>query len=267
MNVDDGSISIPVEGSTFTMQLRPLFEEGSSAQARFTAYAQQGKLVSLGDFSFLPISLSGVLVQAMAVQSGAGDFAIEVDWKDRSAAKQIALERGASYREKSFIAIPQNATQDSLDSAVSAGKGYVTFASPGVLGVRNDFADSEKANADLSATGLELSFPPSEASFANQSGEQGLQALQTLLDAFSSAGINAAIVESSVSRARLPDRLDHEGTVFYTGGREVEFSGTGSGQPGENGTVLLELSFEAVGSSVSRIISAKEAAPAQAESG
>lgn len=255
LRVEGQDMTTTVDGTSFSMQLRPIFEEGSAAQATFVASVQNGVIVQLGNFALLPEYLSGVVAQAALVEEKQADFSVEVAWQNRSAAKAIAASAGASYKEKSFIIVPQSAPKQQLDAVAASGKDYVTGVQLGIISVRNGFVDRLRAEGDLSAAGLSGEFPESVALFANQSGNGSAVALAEKLHA---EGIGAKVASRKASKATLPDMIESGGKKFRTGGIKVSFEQVAEA---ENGTVSLLLEFQAEGSALSRLISVKQVHP------
>ncbi len=244
-------ISTAVDGTSFSMQLRPVFDEGSTAPATFAANIENGIMVSLGNFAMLPTYVSGALVPVPLVGETQAAFSVAVPWQNRSAAKPLAAAAGAIYREKSFITVSQNATQQQLQ-AFASGKGYISAVQPGVISVKNGFVDRLMAQGDLAKAGLAGGFPDSLATFANASGNRSAGSLAANLKA---AGIDATLVSSRTLKARLPDVIEKGGKKFRTGGIGVSFEQTGEAV---NNTVYLSIDFSADGSTLYQLLSVKQ---------
>lgn len=254
LKVEGTDMATTVDGTSFSMQMRPIFEEGAVAPATFVASVENGVIVQLGNFALLPEYQSGVVAQATLVEERQADSSVEVAWQNRSAAKPFAVSDGATYKEKSFIIVPQNASQQQLNAIGASGRDYVTGLQAGIISVRNGFADRLRAEGDLAAAGLAGAFPESIALFANQSGNESAVALAEKLNA---EGIGAKVVSRKVSKAALPGMIESGGKKFRTGGLEVTFEQTADAA---NGTVHLSLEFQAEGSTISRMISVKQVA-------
>jgi len=251
LRVDAQDISTTVDGTSFNIQLRPIFDEGSVAAATFVAVVENGVLSQLGNFVILPSYVQGATAQAILVAEKEADFSVEVPWEDRSAAKPIAIAEGAAYKEKSYIIVQQNATSAQLSALSTAGKDYITGAQAGIVSVRNGYENRSRAEADLLAAGLEMEFPASLATFGNQSENRSL----SLVEKLNASGISAKTVSRKTSTARLPDFVEKDGRKYRTNGIVATFEQTGEAL---NGSVLLSLDFQAEGSFVSRLVSVRQ---------
>lgn len=253
LKVEGTDITTTVDGTSFSMQMRPIFEEGSVAPATFVASVQNGVIVQLGNFALLPDYQSGVVAQAALVEQKQADLSVEVAWQNRSAAKAIAVSQGAAYKEKSYIIVPQGASQAQMSAIAASGKDYITGVQLGIISVSNGFVDRLRAEGDLANAGLAGEFPVSIALFSNQSGNESVVALAEKLN---ENGIESAVVSRKVSKATLPDIIENAGKKYRTGGIVVSFEQVAEA---ENGTVFLSLEFQSEGSSLSRLISVKQA--------
>ncbi len=257
--VQGDGITTTVEGTSFRFQMRPIFEEGSQFPASFSAIAQGGQLVSMGNFNILPAYVQGAIVQAELISGSAGQIFVEVLWSNRTAAKSVVKESGAAYRERSFIIVPANATQTQLAALQQAGKEYVTAIQQGVISVRNDFTDVNRSITDLQNAGIPATFPTSIALFENATAEENAVALVGKLK---EAGIEAKITRSKTVRAALPDFIEKDGKRYSAKDGVVEFE---LASEAVNGTVFLAIDFEAQGSAVARILNVGQVAAQIAE--
>lgn len=247
VRVDAEDVSTEVEGTSFSMQIRPIFEEGATVPATFTVAVENGKIVSLGEFSLLPAYVAGAVVFAPLSGEPATSFDIEVAWPNRTAAKEIARQQGAAFTEKSYI-IVANATAEQLSAVRSAGSSFVTQAQQNRISVRNGFEDAELANSVLSSANLTGEYPPSVATTANQSSNGSASALYA---AFEQAGIVGRLNERTVAKVALPSEFEVDGKKYTSEGVEFEID---SRQLSEGGA-WVRLDFETTGSAVYRIIS------------
>jgi hypothetical protein len=247
ITVQGDGITTKAEGTTFDTQLRPIYEEGSRHEAQILVALQGVKIVGLGSFAILPKTVYGAVAVMEIVSAPTAEYAVEVPWEGRAAAKKIALQKGAAYKEKSYIEIPTNA---SLDSVSAAGKLlFATGAQAGIVSVRNDFADRGLAESQLMLLGLPCNFPPSVASFPNTTGNQSASAL---VEALFAAGINATLKEASTLTVKLPEYIEKDGQRYYAEGFEITFDTQGALPGAANATVSID--FAAEGSRVGRIL-------------
>lgn len=246
-------ITTTAESSSFRMQARPVYEEGSVVPASFVAQVQSGQLVSMGSFTFLPVYVAGAIVQASVLSGGESEYYLEIPWESRVLSKGIAKEAGAIYRERSYVLMPQNVTQQQISAAQSAGSEYVTAVQPGIISVRNDFEDRLRASGDLQAAGILATFPPSVAYFENASGNGSALSLLSKLEA---ANVSAKLASSRSARVKLPAAFEFEGVKYSTSENEIVVEQVADVL---NGTIWLALDFEAAGSRVARVISARQA--------
>lgn len=261
MRVEGGGISTTVEGASFTMQIRPAYEEGAIVPVTFVANVQNGQIADIRNFAFLPDVISGVRVLA-SVQSLQQNEYVQVAWENRTAAKAIVVAENASYKEKSFISVQQNATKEQLDSALAAGKDYVTGVQSGIISVRNDFSDRRRAEADLGALGLQAVFPYSLASFGNASNGTNVSArVAALAEKLRAAGMDAEVYSHTGIVAKLPGSFEYGGKKYSGEGIVI---GVDQAE-GMNGTeAWLELDFQAAGSTITRITAARQVAAPEA---
>lgn len=257
IRIQGNGLTTEAQGNTFKWQIRPIYPEGSKVPARFVARAQGGVMVGAGSLVLLPEFVSGAFVEA-GIESALPELAqIEVEWANRSAAQLLARNAGASYKEKSFINILQNATQAQLDSIRAYD--YATAVQSGLVSVKNEFGNEGRAMADLALLKLQPSFPASIAYFENSSQNQSENLTAMLLSEMQSAGINAVLVAKTRLRVRLPATIESGGKEYFTGGRVLDVE---TGTLAQNATRLnITLDFESAGSSITRIVSARQAAP------
>ncbi len=249
IKVETDGATVSVEGTSFNMKMRPLYEEGAKVPSRFSANVQDGQLVSISNFMFLPSAITGAQVSAQLLNTSRTDYAVEVAWENRTAAKQPALSEGAAYRQKSFIIIPQNASQAQLDALKIYD--YITAAQPGILSVKNDFIDIETAKSHLSLMRLEASFPPSLATFSNDTGNKSA----ALAEKLNAEGINATLTSRQTARAALPEFIEQGGKKYSTRSAVVEFELPDSSNLANATTIGLVLDFEAAGNAITSITS------------
>jgi len=246
-------VSAEVEGATFKVQGRPIYEEGSVLPAQMSVQVENGIIIGMGNLNILPESVSGVAVEAEVISEPAGEYSVEVPWEARAAAKQIATEAGATYRQKSFVIVPLNATTQQLDAIKLYS--YVTGSQPGIVSVQNDFVNVSRAEGDFVLARMPPVFPPSVAVFANDSGGERAKALSEKLQG---AGIAATVVSRTTAKVKLPETIEYSGKTYYTGGKVLDVEVTGTVAAG--GTVKLLLDFTTAGSSISQITGVKQAA-------
>jgi len=252
IRVQGADMSTTAEGTSFTAQINPSYDEGAIGEAVFAVEIENGVVRDIGNFMLLPLQMAGVRVNATLVGGQQSESLVEISWQNRSAARQIAKSEGASYKEKSYIIVAPNATKEQLAAAYANGTGYVTGVQAGLISVRNDFSDYSRASADMKKIGLDAVFPPSTATFENQSAEK----LADLVQKLNAAGINATLVQRSIMKAALPEIVEAGGRKFKTGGAIVPFEQVA---PIDGSAVELELGFQADGAYISKIISAKQA--------
>ncbi|MCX8175349.1 MAG: hypothetical protein N3E51_04035 [Candidatus Micrarchaeota archaeon] len=253
IRVEGRGISTEAEGTSFNLQINPIFEEGSRVGATFTAAVEGGEVVGIGNFYPLPELLRGIEVEAELLPSQPESYEIEVRWEDRAKARELASSLGASYREKSYILTSPNASQQQLEAMKA--KEYVTGVRPGLISVRNNFTNSTKAGQDLSSAGLEYELPPSVATLPNGSSKQDYESALARLE---EAGINAWLSAKSTLAAKLPPFIEAGGKRYKAQGIGIETEKTAP-LPSNATSVRLILDFEAVGNRVARITDVKQA--------
>jgi len=246
-------------GASFTMKIRPVYAEGEVVPASFDAIVKNGELVSVGNFQFVPLAISGARVNVILVGAPSYRRSIEVSWQDRARGKALAAESNASYKERSYVLVTSSAGADQI-SALLAEANYVTSAQPGsgVVSVRNDFSDVEMANATLSRLGFEPVFPPSTASFANSTGEEEAKLYASMAE----AGIEAMMAEKAAAAAKFPEEFVWGGITYLASNFELVLElPPPIAANASNGTLApVVIDFEAAGKRVTRITSVKVAA-------
>lgn|GEM_PF-1185724 len=247
--VGDG-MTTKAQGATFTMQIRPIYAEGSSVAATFTAQVENGQLVGVGSVMFQPTYVAGARIPAKFVGETQKRY-LEIAWENRSAAKGIARGMNATYKERSYIVL-DNATSQQLTAILAATKDYATDGENGVLSVRNDFFDSERAASDLSAAGLTAAaFPPSVASFANDTDGNLTRKLAAELGI---AGIPSRLVETRMLKLGFPEEFEQGGKKYQGAGYEVEVEANSPDAIPPGTVVWLDATFEAFGGKITRFV-------------
>jgi len=241
--------SASAEGTSISMQVNPVYEEGSTHEATFAARVDGGQITGMGQVSIAPAIVKGVPVEAALSSAPAATYTVSVAWQGRAVAKPLAVSSGATYKERSFVYVA-NATKEALDIAV-AGKPYVTGTQPEIISVQNDYTDGEAIGRDLMAKGYAATFPPSIATFGNASGNASALALVASL---SSANISAQISEAWTAKITLPSVLSKDGRQYAGPAAGIELLIEGTGTPRENVTAMnVSVDLEAVGSKITRI--------------
>jgi len=244
----DGAVS-EAEGTSMSMQMRPVYEEGSTHEAQFAVRVDGGQVTGMGSVSIMPSVVSGAQAEAMVSSPPQATYSVAVAWKGRAMAKQLAAESGAAYKERSFV-YAANASKEALDIAV-AGNPYVTGTQPGIVSVQNSYTDSEEIGRALLAGGYAAVFPDSIATFSNGSGRQAAEALVANLTA---ANISASLSADWAGKILVPSVLSKDGRSYFgpSGGIELLIEGTGA--PAENVTSMnVSVDFEAAGSRIVRV--------------
>jgi hypothetical protein len=254
VRVDGSDLSTVVDGTSFKMQMRPQYEEGSIVPASFSAEVQNGQLVSIGSFAFLP---SVIAAQVRAELSAANQTQyVEIAWEGRADAKPIVQQQGAAYKEKSYIIIDQGATTSQLQAALAQSREFATGVQPGVVSVRNGFTDRQKAASVLGQLNFTPQFPPSLAA-VNSTPEA-----EALVAKLQAQGIGAKLAQAKTVKLKFPDFIEKDGKRYSSAGYEVELEAE---VPQNASSMLLDVEFEASGGSIARFISVKPAAlPSQA---
>lgn len=244
ITVSGEGITTTAQGAGFTMQMRPVYEEGSSVPVSFTAYVQNGQLVSVGNLMFLPDYVSNARI--LASLEGEHETAyVEIAWENRSVAKAIARAANATFKEKSYVVLV-NATSAQQNASFAAAKEYATGAEGSILGVRNSFSNKSRLLDDVAKNGVGVAFPPSIASFANDTNTSRAEKLASGLAA---AGVGAKLVKAKVLTLKFPDEFFAGGKTYKSAGYEVEIEQTG---PISGKAVWLDAEFEALGNKISK---------------
>ena len=218
VKVTGEGITTQAEGTGFSTQLKPVYEEGSRHEASFSVAVENGKVVGLGNFIILPRTFTNVSVVARLASDPASTYTVEVPWDSRALAKPFAVANNATYKEKSYIIVPTDLPSKTL-SALS-GQAFVTGAQQGVVSVRNDFADEGTAMLQLALLNITPEFPPSIASF---SGANANVSAHALLDSLSAVNVTANIIVESKIRAMLPETIEADGANYATDGKTLLF--------------------------------------------
>lgn len=248
-------ISTVADGVGFRAEGTPIYDEGAKVPVTFSAQVEGGIITGIGSLNILPESFSSVLVSASLKSAPQTVYSVEVPWESRTAAKQIVSSAGATYKQKSYAIVASNATSSQLDAIKI--QPYITATQPGVVSVGNNFTNISRAQYDLELMRLAPIFPPSVATFANDTGNQKATALaQALQD----AGISATLAGHTTATVKLPGTIEYDGRKFYTGGQEIELE-VGNATVLENASSInLILDFDAAGSTISRLTSVTQAA-------
>lgn len=245
-------VSAEVDGATFKVQGRPIYDEGSVLPATMSVQVENGIIIGMGNLNILPQSVSGADVEAEIVGEPAGEYSVEVPWEARVAARPIVSAAGASYKQKSFVIVPLNATTQQLDAIKLYS--YITGSQPGIVSVQNDFVNVSRATNDFVLDRMPPVFPASAAVFANDSNGEKAKELAGKLQ---EAGIAANVVSKITAKAKLPETMEYNGKTYYTGGKVLDIAVTGEVAAG--GKVKLSLDFTTAGSSIAQITSVKMA--------
>lgn len=245
---NDGK-KVEADGMGISMQVVPLYEEGSTHEASFQARVEGGELTGMGSVSILPLAVKGVPVEAILSSQPQETYSVIVAWKDRQLAKPLALANGATYKGRSFIYVA-NATKEQLDAAV-ASLPYVTGTQPGIVSVQNDYTDSETVGLALFQQGLTAIFPESVATFANATGNASAVAFMQGLEAQNGS---AQLAVDWTAKIRLPSVLESNGKRYFGPDEGIELLIEGTGEPRENVTAMnVSVDFEAAGSRIARV--------------
>jgi len=246
---DANGTVVDADGTSISMQMRPVYEEGSTHEATFAARVDAGKITGMGQVSILPTVVKGVAVEAKISSPPEAIYSVAVAWKGRTEAKQKAVASGAAYKEKSYVYVA-NASKETLDIAV-AGKPYATGTQPGIISVQNNYTDSETIGRDLLAMGYIAVFPESVATFSNASG---ISSANALVDSLMAANISAKVSTDWTAKIKLPEEIVKDGKSYFgqAGGIELLIEGTGALK--ENSTAMnVSVDLEAEGSRIVRI--------------
>lgn len=255
VRLEGEGLTTTVDGASFSMQMRPIYNEGEIVPASFSAQAQDGGIVAIGSFAFLPTYVQGVETVAELVSSSEESY-LEVPWEARAVARQLVKnDNTAVYAEKSYVQIPSAATKAQLDAVMKSRLGYATGTQAGLISVRNDFTNQSMVEADLAGIGLASKFPASVMTFtdANESSQKAMEVATSLY----LAGYGSSVVVRNVADVRLPEFVEKGGRNYSTGALEFSFEQTG---PVSVEGVPMEIGFEAAGSRLVRLISARQLA-------
>ena len=245
---DANGTSVEAEGTSISMQIRPIYEEGSTHEAQFAARVDAGQVTGIGSVSIMPLVVRGIEVEAKLSSKPAATYTVRVAFKDRVAARLFMIAANATYKERSFVYI-ENASKEALDIAV-AGKTYVTGTQPGVISVKNDFVDSEALGLDLFQKNYTAVFPQSIATFANAS-EGSADALVAKLKA---QNMSAEITADWTARIMLPSVLEKGGKKYIGPENGIELLIEGTGTPRANVTAMnVSVDIEVAGSRITRV--------------
>jgi hypothetical protein len=250
ITISGDGLTTKADGTSFRMQIRPIYPQGSSVPATFAAAASNGQLISVGSFTLLPPQIYGAQATAKVLSLSGSSTIIEVPWEQRAAAKAIAKSAGAAYREKSFILISLNATAQQMSSIRAFP--YVTGVQYGVASVQNNFTNRLLAQQQIFSVGVDSQFPPSEASFENQTSNA---TASQLLAALESSGIATKTVSSTSLVFKLPPYIEKDGKKYETG--EIELSAQSTAIPSDVAEVELEVDFEAAGGKMGKILAVR----------
>jgi hypothetical protein len=246
--VDAEGAAVDAEGTSISMQIRPIYEEGSQHEAQFAARVDSGQVTGIGSVSIMPLVVKDIMVEAKLSSKPAATYTLRVAFKDRVAAKPFVLAANATYKERSFVYV-ENASKEALDAAV-AGKAYVTGTQPGVISVNNGFVDSEALGLDLFQKGYTAVFPQSIATFADF-GNGSADALAGKLKA---QNMSAEITTDWTGKIKLPSVLVKGGKQYIGPAEGIELLIEGTGVPQENVTAMnVSVNIEVAGSRITRV--------------
>ncbi|MFA6214330.1 MAG: hypothetical protein WC717_03565 [Candidatus Micrarchaeia archaeon] len=246
--VDAAGRMVVAEGNSISMQIRPLYEEGSTHEASFVARVDGSQVTGLGTVSILPMVVKGIQAEAQLSSAPQASYTARVAWKDRAIAKPIALAAGAAYRERSFVYV-ENASKEALDIAI-AGNPYVTGTQPGVISVQNGYVDSETLGLGLFQKGYAAVFPQSMATFENASNASA----QALYDELRANNVSAELAIDWTARIMLPSVLEKGGKRYVGPAGGIELLVEGSGEPAANVTAMnVSVDIESAGSRITRV--------------
>jgi len=239
---------VEADGISISMQIRPIYEEGSTHEAQFAARVDAGQMTGMGSVSIMPLAVRGIPVEAELSSQPSATYTVRVAFKDRVAARPLALAANATYKERSFVYV-ENASKEALDIAV-AGKSYVTGTQPGVISVDNSFVDSEALGLDLFQKGYAAVFPQSIATFADGSNASA----QALAGGLKAQNMSAEITSDWTARIMLPPVLVKDGKQYAGPAEGIELLIEGTGTPKENVTSMnVSVDIEVAGSRITRV--------------
>jgi len=243
----DGT-AVDAEGTSISMQIRPIYEEGSTYEAQFAARVDAGQVTGMGSVSIMPLAVKGIPVEAKVSTVPSATYTVRVAFKDRVAARQLALAANATYKERSFVYV-ENASKEALDAAV-LGKAYVTGTQPGVISVQNGYTDSEALGLALLQKGYAAVFPQSVATFSDGTNASAV----ALLGALQAQNMSAEITSDWTATITLPSVLEKGGKKYIGPASGMELLIEGTGEPRENVTAMnVSVDIEAAGSRITRV--------------
>ena len=247
---DSNGTSVSAQGTSVSMQINPIYEEGSTHEAQFAARVDAGQVTGIGSITIAPLAVIGIPVEAALSSQPQATYTVIVAFSDRASARPLALAANATYKERSFIFVA-NASKDALDAAM-AGQAYVTGTQPGVVSVQNGFVDSEAAGLYLFQKGLTATFPDSLATFGNAT--DGNASASALVASLAAMNISSKVSEDWTATIRLPSVLEKGGKQYIGPANGIELLIEGTGAPRENVTAMnVSVDIEAVGSKITRI--------------
>ncbi|MCX8197013.1 MAG: hypothetical protein N3G80_01715 [Candidatus Micrarchaeota archaeon] len=238
-------------GSSFKIQISPIYPEGSKLPAIFAAQVEKGVITGIGSVMILPQTQEAE-VEAEIEQIKQASIYLEISWKDRNRAKQIAKQKNAVFKEKSYILVDENVTDEQLGKAGQYE--YVTAVQKGIISVKNDFFDQERARADLAALNINPTFPYSIISMPNWT-ESEIASIKEELERQNISYNAASEVKVSV---KLPSEIRKDGKSYAFSQRQYEIDAPAVQENQKKMRLLVK--FEAAGNKVIRIIEAKPAA-------
>ncbi|MEM4348198.1 MAG: hypothetical protein QXN37_01370 [Candidatus Anstonellaceae archaeon] len=233
---------VHAKGSSFKIQLKPIYQEGSKISASLIAQVQNGQVVAVGSLIFLPTILSAEVIGK--VEKIKDEFLIaEIAWEDRIFAKQIAKQEGIAFKEKSYLMV-KNATPAQL--AQIRNFDYVTAVQEDIISVSNDFAGKERAISDFAAVNLEPIFPASEAYF--KKGENSSKFEEILKQ----SNVSFRLKNQTKVQILLPSKINVDGEEYINPTQNIELE-----IEAEMEEFKVWIEFEVSGNRIQRIIQAK----------
>jgi len=245
---DENGTAVYADGTSISMQINPVYEEGSTQEAQFAARVDSGQVTGMGSLSIPGQAVRGVIAEARLSAKPTAAYTVSVAFRDRVAAKPLALAANATYKERSFVYVA-NASKEALDAAV-VGKAYVTGTQPGVISVDNSFVDSESLGLELLQKGYNATFPQSLATFADRSNATA----EAFAGSLRARNMSAGISVDWTAKIMLPSVLVQGNRQYNGPASGIELIIEGTGTPNENVTAMnVSVDFEAVGSTITRI--------------
>ncbi|MEM4554712.1 MAG: hypothetical protein QXT25_02580 [Candidatus Anstonellaceae archaeon] len=236
---------VDAKGSTFQMQLKPIYPEGAKISASLVARVERGQVVAIGSLIFLPQVLTAE-VDGKIEKVKENFWIAEIPWESRNLAKQIAKQEEVAFKERSYLLV-KNASSEQL--AQVRNFEYVTAVQEDTISIRNDFADRQKAMADFYAINLEPIFPYSSAQFQRGENETGFE------HALKQQNITFQLKKKTKAEILLPGkiRVGEEEYINTKSKIELEIEAEDAEE------IRLWLQFEAAGNRVQRIIQVQPA--------